>query len=409
PIENVYIFALLDVNGNGEVDGGDRIGYYSANEKDYPTLITIDGGETGDIDVRFYMDVMEPSGLTMSLKGSFSPPEGYDETAPPVSIILARADDPSVLFDDPLSAIKYFERLPAGEFLFDIDLSKTDFLPGDEITVIALWDRDYERGFPDPTGGDKIGYAQNKEIYAFTVELDYGVTPVPSAGYEFLLSKNVYDFDSSILYALDMSHAGSFDPAVAKIIVMALHVSGIEVGLRFPNKVFVSINMDYILALKTLPATSYDYIGVGERIDPVPPRNLDIFTALFNEITVWEENEPPEPLIKGGVTWAGAEKTAYLVAILDKNGNNRLDDDDEIGYYCNEPVQIISNGTIEIPGYGEIIVPDWFPADLFGTYYFPTPIERITRGDNREDRGDGEFGPFWIEMNKYYGSSLLTE
>ncbi len=402
PVEDVYVLALLDVNGNGEIDGGDRIGYYSEDEDDFPRLITVEAGTMSDIDVAFYMDVPEPSGLDIFLKGSFVPPAGYDETSAPVSLIVARADDPDTLFDDPISAIKYFERLPAGEFLFDIDLSGTDLLPGDEVAVIALWDRDFTGGFPKPTRGDRLGYVQNKDIYAFTVELRYGVNAVPAEGYEFKLSKKVYDFESLLRYALDMSQAGSFDVDKAQIIVMLLHVNGLEINITPPNNVDVKVDMDYILALTTLPVTEYDYIGVGERLDPESPRILDVFTQLYEEIVVWEENEPPLPLIKGEDHGEETEKTAYLVAILDKDGDNELDRDDEIGYYCSGGTEVVSGSTIEIPGYGEIILPDWLPAELLGTYYFPSPVPRITKGENWELRDDDTLGPYWIEMNHYY-------
>ena len=405
PVENVYVLALLDVNGNGEIDGGDRVGYHSEDEDDFPTLIPVDEGTVSEIDIAFYMDVPEATGLDISLKGSFVPPAGYDETSAPVALIVTTADDPDTLFDDPISAIKYFERLPAGEFLFDIDLSKTDLLPGDEVIVIALWDRDFTAGFPKPTGGDRLGYVQNKDIYAFTVELGYGVNAVPAEGYEFKLSKKVYDFESSVRYALDMSEAGSFDVDKAQIIVMLLHVNGLEITIAPPNKVDVKVDMDYILALTTLPATEYDYIGVGERQDPENPRILDVFTQLHEEIVVWEENEPPLPLIKGEHHGEETERTAYLVAILDKDGNNELDTDDEIGYYCTGGTEVVSGSTIEIPGYGEIVLPDWLPAELLGTYYFPSPIPRITKGENRELRDDDTLGPYWIEMNHYFDAT----
>ena len=62
PIEKVYLLAFLDVNRNGEIDGGDRIGYYSAGGYNLPTLLTIDEGEVSGIDIGFYMDVMEAPG-----------------------------------------------------------------------------------------------------------------------------------------------------------------------------------------------------------------------------------------------------------------------------------------------------------------------------------------------------------
>ncbi|MCX5852366.1 MAG: hypothetical protein NT072_09995, partial [Deltaproteobacteria bacterium] len=391
---------------NGEIDGGDRIGYYSVDEDDYPSAVTINEGTLEGIDIGFHMDVMEPSGIPMSLKGIFTRPSGYDEDAPPAYVIVAKVDYPDILLNDPISAIKYFEKMPPGEFTFNIDLSETDLMPGDEVMVIALWDRDYEGGFPKPTRGDKLGIVQNKDKYAFTVQLRYGVNAIPGDGYEFRLSKRMYDFDSSILYALDMSQAGSFDPDLAQIIVMALHVDGLKVSFQFPNIVDIAVDMDYVLAFRTLAATEYDYIGDGTQVDPNPPRVLDILTALFEDITVYEESEPPDPLIKGENVAGAGEQTAYLVAILDKDGDGEFDPgSDEIGYYSSGAVTIDGTGTITIPGLGDITVPDWFPTELFGQYCLPTALERITKGDNLQDRGGGVYGPYWIQMNKYWEPS----
>ncbi|MBW2637278.1 MAG: hypothetical protein JRC86_07135, partial [Deltaproteobacteria bacterium] len=236
PVENVYVFAFLDVNENGEVDGGDRIGYHTMEENNLPTLLTINEGTTGNIDINFYMDVMEPFGLINLSDGldlrdviqldmdyilgvQVVPAEDYSENP----------ENLDTLFDDPLAAIKYFQKMPPGDFIFDIDLSETDLLPGDDVMVFALWDRDYEAGFPNPTGGDKLGLLQNKESYAFSIELEYGVNPVPAEGYALELTKNVYDshdfdYDSmkgSIGYTLDTEGAGSYDPERAQFIIMA--------------------------------------------------------------------------------------------------------------------------------------------------------------------------------------------
>ncbi|MBW2599705.1 MAG: hypothetical protein JRC60_06440 [Deltaproteobacteria bacterium] len=120
PIEDVYVFALLDVNENGTIDGGDRVGYYSTEDNDLPTLVTVNVGANQNIDVDFHMDVMEPSGLDISLKGCFTPPDDYNIQSPPVYIIVAETDNLDTLFDTPISAIKYFEKMPPGEFIFSI-------------------------------------------------------------------------------------------------------------------------------------------------------------------------------------------------------------------------------------------------------------------------------------------------
>ncbi|TFG38524.1 MAG: hypothetical protein E4H39_00085 [Syntrophobacterales bacterium] len=409
PVANVYVFAFLDVNENGEVDGGDRIGYYTTEENNLPTLLTVNEGTTEDIGVNFYMDVMEPYGLDISLAGTFTPPFNYNEESPPMFVIVAETDNLDTLFDDPIAAIKYFEKMPPGDFIFDIDLSETDLLPGDDVMVFALWDRDYVAGFPNPTGGDKIGLLQNKESYAFSIELEYGVNPIPAEGYELELTKNVYDshdfdYDSkkgSIKYTLDIEGAGSYDPERAQFIVMAIHVGGVTINLSdgMDLRDVIQIDMDYILGVKVVPAAEYSE----------DPGNLNILPAIYNEISVNVEDDPPEPLIEGEgydpaepETVQFDERTAYLVVILDKDGDGELDfDNDEIGYYCSNPTDIDETTIEDILRFlGLNNIPD-FLTYLYGTYYMPTPIQRITKGENLDDTE-----PYAI---KFYGLSLDPE
>jgi len=409
PVENVHVFAFLDVNGNGEVDGGDRIGYHSREENNLPTPLTISEGTTEDVDISFYMDVMEPFGLDISLVGSFTPPFNYDDESPPMYIIVAERENLDTLFDDPITSIKYFQKIPAGDFIFDIDLSETDLLPGDDVIVFALWDRDYVAGFPNPTWDDKLGLLQNKETYAFSIELEYGVNPVPAEGYALELTKDVYDshdFDyesakGSIKYTLDTEGAGSYDPERAQFIVMAIHVGGVTINLSdgMDLRDVIQIDMDYILGVQVLSAEDYS----------ADPENLNILPAIYKEIGVNLDNDPPEPLIEGEgydpaepETVQFDERTAYLVVILDKNGDGQLDfDSDEIGYYCSSPTKI-DETTIEdvLRFLGLNDIPD-FLTYLYGLYYIPTPVQRITKGENLDNTE-----PYAI---KFYGLSLDPE
>ncbi len=48
--------------------------------------------------------------------------------------------------------------------------------------------------------------------------------------------------------------------------------------------------------------------------------------------------------------------------------------------------------SVDIPWLGEIV----FPDIIIDTLQFPTPVERIVNGGNREQREDGSKGPYWI-------------
>jgi hypothetical protein len=402
PIKDVQVFALLDANNSGTVDGGDRIGFYGKGSE-YSSLLTItDGAALIHIDIEFKFDVGKASGYEISIAGTFSVPSGYLSGTTPIYITVFDSANPADIIDDPFSTLKYFYKMPATDFYFDCDLSHTDLVPGDEVIVAALWDRDYEGGFPDITKGDKIGLVVNKETYQFTAKLNYGKNVIPPEGFEFKVNKRIYDYTASIDYALDLSDAGSFDMEKAQLIVLSIHVEGIEIGISIAGNIELDIDMDYLLGVDILPATEYDYIGIGEKDDPYRPRQLPVLTALYDQVVVFENNSPPEPLIKGVDHGEELERTAYLVAILDKNGNGQLDGDDEIGYYGTSAIEIIKGiPIIDLPCFSEITIPAWFS----GIIQIPIPIKRIVKGRNQEDRDDGSTGPYWI--SNFIDSSLI--
>jgi len=393
PIKDVQVFALLDTNHSGTVDSGDRIGFYGVGDE-YSTLLTIyDQSALTDIDIEFKFDVQQASEIEMSIAGAFSVPDDYLKDEAPIFVMVFDSDNPAEILDDPFPVLKYFYKMPENDLYFDIDLSTTDLVPGDSVIVAALWDRDFDGGFPNPTKGDKLGLVINKETYQFTTKLNYGKNIIPPSGYEFNINKNIYDFSADIDYAIDLSDAGSFNSQNAQLMVLAIHVEGIEVAVSLAGNIALDIDVDYLLGVDIISPVEYDYIGIGDRTDPRCPRKLPVLTAIYDQVVVWEGNRPPEPLIKGVDHGESSERTAYLVAVLDKNGNGELDGNDEIGYYGDFIVKVLGDYlSVDIPWLGEIILPDVFIDSL----QFPTPLERIVKGSNQEPREDGSDGPYWI-------------
>ncbi len=388
PMDNVQLIALLDANQNGRIDAGDKIGFYDRGGE-FSSLVYIDDGTslTG-IDISFTFVIPKPSGYDISIAGTFSMFSEYYSDDYPMYIFVFDSDNPADILEDPYSALKYFYKMPAMDVYFDIDLSNTDLKPGDQVMIAALWDRDSSGGFPVPTRGDKLGLMVNKRTYQFTVELSCGKNIVPPEDYEFKVNKLLYDFDASISYALDLSHTGSFNMERAQLIVLAIHVDGISIGISAAGKIEFNIDMDYILGADILSPTAYDYIGIGEKPCTLCTRKLPILTALYEQIVVYENNRPPQPLIKGVDAGGLLERTAYLVAILDKNGDGQLGSGDEIGYYSKDIIDFpCGDKVIKIPWLGDLLYPDWF----CGKIKFPSPIQRITKGVNAP-----EDGPYWI-------------
>lgn len=396
PAGNVYVLAMLDINGDGEINNNDKVSYYSISENKLPSAITLFEGDNPGVNIDFdftSMTIKESAGYNISLRGTFSKPTDYtsDPASGPIYVIVSSLDDMSSLTDDMSDSIKYFKKMPQGEFYFDLDLSSTDLVPGDKVAVIALWDKDSSGGFPDPSEGDALGLIQNKDSYSMTVQLWDGENAVPSEGYDFKINKKIYDFTATMQYAIDMSNSGTYNNSTAQLMILLIHYEGVDINVTSDN-IDVKLDMDYVLGVSTHSPPEYDYIGIGDRTDPTTPRSMDILTVLYNEITVWQYNEYPNPLIMGQNHGEDNETTAYLFAILDKNGNGELDQDDELGYYAES--NVVVDETINIPGYGDVTIPN-------GTYYLPSPIKRITKGNNVEDR-DGSTGPYWILMNKRF-------
>jgi hypothetical protein len=393
PLENVQVFALLDANANNEIDAGDRIGFY-AEEGELSALLALhDGTHLDGVDPVFRLDIPEPSGYDVSMSGTFSVSQDYLAGDSPVYITVFDSADPGDILEDPYGALKYFYKMPAYEIYFTCDLSRTDLAPGDKVMVAALWDRDFAGGFPQPTRGDKMGIVVDKNTYRFLTEISQGRTIIPPMGSEFRINKHIYDFSAGIDYALDMSDAGSFNKDTARLIVLALHVEGVKIGVSAAGDISLDIDMDYMLGVDILPALEYDHIGIGPRQDPFHPRELPLLTALYEQVVVWEDNLPPQPLIRGKNHGQDSERTAFLIAILDKNGNGQLDREDEIGYYGKNVIEVISGVPVdELPENIEIFIPSWFS----GLLTLPTPVKRIEKGYNQELRKDGTAGPHWI-------------
>jgi len=391
PIENVQVFALLDKNGSGTVDGGDKIGFFGEGDQ-FSTPFTIPEGRIDGIDIEFKFDVDYPSGFDISLTGTVPAPVNREK---PVYITVFESDNPGTVVEDPFAGLKYFYKVPQSVVNYTIDLSRTDLYPGDEVIVAALWDMDFAGGFPEPSRGDKLGIVQNKETYQFTTVLNCGTNVIPPPpDFEFKINKNVFEFTASILYGLDLTDAGSFGQE-SRIIVLSIHVDGVDISVAASGQIDLNIDIDYLLGVDILPASEYDFIGVGERnLGLCCQKQLPILTAIYEKVLVKEDSRPPEPLIKGYDHGEDKERTAYLVAILDKNGNSQLDMGDEIGYYSRTCITVNEDDerVIDLPLVGEIVVPDWFT----GILHFPTPIPRITKGVNCETQSDGTKGPYWI-------------
>lgn len=302
PIEPVYVMALHDVNANGIPDGGDRLGYYTSGG-DVPAPLTINDGVKPGIDITFSTNIDTPSGYTISVEGSVNPPDGYSAASPPLYIMIADADSPEDLLEDPTAYIRSFQKLQAGASNFSMDLSSTSLAPGDNVMVIALWDKDSTGGFPDPTPGDVIGFYHTKSLenYNMTVTLIEGVnTVIPDETHSFSVDKIMYDYDASVSGNLTDNEASS---------VILIAYSG-----ELPSLDAASLDIDRVIAYHTVEK------GSGEQA-----YTLNIMPLSFDV--------PVDDV--------------YIIALYDRNDNGLPDAGDGMGYYSSSANGIPSAVTID--------------------------------------------------------------
>ena len=322
PVQNVFIFAILDKNRNGIPDSGDRIGFYSSDTTTgLPTVITLTDSVSSGKDIQFLMDYVDSSAPTtaMSLTGSITAPSGYTTAAStkPIYIIIAKAATTFDLFSDPMSSMKYFVKLPQGTTTYNINLDGTGLVVGDEIRILALWDKNYVAGFPSPDNNDKFGYYQNKTTFNFSKKLTEGVnTASLTNGWSFGIDKTVYKNNAQFTFNFRQSDSSgstsgflSASQIIGKdLIVVMVH----EGGVKTSDNSYSITDMNYVLSI--------DYIKAIPNL--TNSRTLNMFPFIYDGISKTTSSSGVVSL--GGV---------YIYVILDSNSNGNPDTGEYVGYY----------------------------------------------------------------------------
>ncbi|HOO72833.1 MAG TPA: hypothetical protein PK926_13845 [Spirochaetota bacterium] len=325
PLEEVFIFAILDRNQNGTPDSGDLLGFYTDNDNGIPSLATLQNSANTGYDVEFLMNYIDSSsgGTTMTLSGSITAPSGYTTSAStkPIFIIIASAENTFEIFNDPMSVIKYFVRLPQGSTSYNIDLSGTGIEPGDEIRIMALWDRNFTAGFPSPDEGDKIGYYQNKSDFSFSIEIDEGANYANlTNGWSFGINKTLYDHDARLSFKFEQKTSeGDLDPNLIRgkdVLVVTIYEAGVDDDWNFWNLLdppsYGITDMDYI--------TTIDYLTIPDTSTwQNNTYTVGFFPFIYDNISL-----STNPLRMNKV---------YIYAILDENGNGWPDTGEYVGFY----------------------------------------------------------------------------
>ena len=326
PVQGVYVIALLDRNGNGIPDGGDSIGFpVESDTSSYPLAITVIDGTVAVPAIRFKIDVADdpdPGLPPLRIIGSFDPPDGYDAGSKPLSIIVVKGTDPNTVFEN----LKYlenfsgfaFQTLPAESASYDITLPRTDFAPGDNVFVIALWDKDFTSGLPKATQNDMTGFLQNKGSFEYSIKLqdnDNNIVKTASeytvngtSGYSFAVDRKMYEHDARIKFKLEKGSLTDAEFANGnRVIITALWETGtVSTGYEITmDKIIASVNVSIS---HDIGASTTDWYTM-----PVIP-------ALFKDIPAMSGND----LMINNV---------WILAVLDSNGNGKPDTGEKIGFY----------------------------------------------------------------------------
>ncbi|MDY6823064.1 MAG: hypothetical protein SWH68_04585 [Thermodesulfobacteriota bacterium] len=316
PIENVHVMAFLDTDDDGAAGPDDIIGYHS-DADGMPAAVTITDGMTAgttDVGIAMSSTIPRPSGFDIRVSGSIERPDGYDADSPPVYIIVT--DEQDSLSEPDMSAIRYFQRLDPGAVDFDMDLSGTALEPGDRVTILGLWDKDFN-GFPVLTPVvDLLGIYMDKSSFQFGIALQEGNNTVDpgQADWSFVLNRRYYDHNASVSFRVNCNgncYAGD------ELIFGAITKEGVNGGAGFQQN-NNEIDLDYVVGFDTGEAQgdinhwyNMEFLNIIRAQDGVHPNPSD---ALF----------PHGDFSMDAV---------YLFAVVDDDGDGRPDTGDAMGFY----------------------------------------------------------------------------
>jgi len=316
PIENVHVMAFLDADDDGAAGPDDIVGYH-ADENGMPAAITIIDGMTSattDIGISMSTTIPRPSGYNMWVTGSIEPPDGYDGDSPPIYIFVI--DAPDGLSEPDMSEVRYFQRLDAGAIDFDMDLSGTALAPDDRVTILALWDLDFN-GFPVLTPVvDLLGIYMNTGSFESGIALQSGdnIVDPSQEGASFAVNRRYYDHNASVFFRIDCNgNCGTGDD----LVFGAITSQGVNGGSGF-QPTGNTFDPDYIVGLDT---------GV------VQADTNYWYEMVFLKILRDQAGVHPNPSDSAFPDGDFSMDTVYLFAVVDSNGDGQPDEGDAMGFY----------------------------------------------------------------------------
>lgn len=283
--DGVYLIAFQDINGNGVPDDGDMVGAHMATVGSglYPIPAQLDiynGTNLTGKNIELMMELSEPAGHNVDIWGNIENPNGVT-TGDTLFVILASTPGGSMsaFLEDPMSTMKAIHKMnfKSGDLTdYSINIENTSLDQGDEIAVMAVWDKGYVRGFVNPSAGDCMGFYIDETNMTFTTTIGSGDTQIP----DFRIDKTIYNHNCSVRFRFNNDYIGI--PADGwynegdNVVVTAMHEDGVDIT----NK---DMDVKYIFGMKSVPLPT----GI--------PTNRDAAETYFKNY--WYENDNAIPLL----------------------------------------------------------------------------------------------------------------
>ncbi len=322
PIENVYVFALLDANKNGSPDDGEKFGFYVDPVNKNP-IVTVPRQGLWEVDFNVDKTYYENN---LRIEGVVEGDEGGDVIIIAYNGELDSFTSINNFADVDINSIVGYQKLlkTSSEQEYSLAILPFHVFPLENVSVFALLDQN-GNGMPDV--GEKVG------LYIDSLRTTVTVENESLSGIDIDINKIIYDHNSSITFCLE-NGAVHFEQG-DQVIVFALQRNGCAfqfygMGYALPS------NLKYIIALGTITVGDY-YDSETERY------RVELLPFIYDRISV----EDPFAI-----------RYSYVYAILDKNKNGMLDYGENFGFLY-----------------------QWVPVGLLD-FRFPYQVTKIVDGVN---------------------------
>jgi hypothetical protein len=304
PIPAVTVLALLDGNSNGVADPGETVTFYSAKAKGFPKSFPLNNEYSGSISLNSPYIIQKPSERSISLKGTID--SNISSTNEyPIAVALFAETSLENLTQEPLRYLKDYKILPPGENQIIMNLSRTDLIEGQKVMMLAI-----QNPVSDPlmqtqiTEGAYLGVLLKSGSFQTSLELAAGVNDFVANSYNLTIKRKFYDHNGRIS---QIPIGGNLPFKPGDILMIGGYQSEIN-----PTNLVSIVNVDYD---KVVSYGRFSFESSAAKY------NAPILQALVPGIVKEDTRQINNVLLVG---WR------------DTNKNGNLDDNEPIGFYCEQ-------------------------------------------------------------------------